>query len=132
MPRDDFKIKKKWTEYQVDMAVESLTAQVGKDFLLPSVLYFLSTLAPIDILERADSKPYDDFVSFYSFYLSQHEDETCQRLHVLGTSIFVFAILLHPSIVRLMSHLSQFLFCSFCFYIVMSLYFVSSNEQPIN
>ena len=33
------------------------------------------------------------FADFYPFYLSQHADRTCRRLHVAGTSLGLLAIL---------------------------------------
>ena len=37
----------------------------------------------------AKSKPYKDFGAFYPFYLTQHQDQTCRRLHFVGTSIVI-------------------------------------------
>src|SRR5262245_52297107 len=31
--------------------------------------------------------PYARFRDFYPFYLSEHRDRTCRRLHVVGTSL---------------------------------------------
>jgi hypothetical protein len=42
------------------------------------------------------SKQYQTFAEFYPYYLSEHADSTCRRLHFLGTvlviSIFAYAI----------------------------------------
>lgn len=46
---------------------------------------------------RAAEKPYDTFDQFYPFYLSQHADRTCRRLHFIGTSIIILIILLSRS-----------------------------------
>ena len=35
--------------------------------------------------ERDMSKHYSSFSSFYPFYLSQHENTTCRRLHFFGS-----------------------------------------------
>jgi hypothetical protein len=43
---------------------------------------------------RASVKTFDNFESFYPFYLSQHADTTCQRLHFAGTSIIIALSLL--------------------------------------
>lgn len=40
-----------------------------------------------------DTKTYQSFEEFYPFYLSQHANRTCRRLHVVGSSI-VLGILL--------------------------------------
>lgn len=40
-------------------------------------------------MERAPVKKFSSFDEFYPFYLSQHADATCQRLHVIGTSIII-------------------------------------------
>jgi hypothetical protein len=48
--------------------------------------------------KNAKTKPYNDFNSFYPFYVSQHQDATCRRLHVIGTSIIVLIALFDPRI----------------------------------
>lgn len=44
------------------------------------------------------STQYRSFGDFYPFYLSQHQNSTCRRLHVagliLGCSLFVFGLVL--------------------------------------
>lgn len=37
---------------------------------------------------------YRSFGDFYPFYLSQHSDRTCRRLHFLGTSLGLAAVIL--------------------------------------
>ena len=32
---------------------------------------------------------YDSFAQFYPFYLSEHADRTCRRLHFVGTSLVI-------------------------------------------
>jgi len=39
------------------------------------------------------SKEYKNFSEFYPFYLSQHENKTCMRLHVIGSSLIVFLVI---------------------------------------
>ena len=36
---------------------------------------------------------YSTFADFYPFYLSQHGDRTCRRLHFVGTSLGLLALL---------------------------------------
>jgi hypothetical protein len=36
---------------------------------------------------------YRTFAEFYPFYLSEHRDPTCRRLHFVGTSLVVLATL---------------------------------------
>lgn len=48
--------------------------------------------------KNANTKPYSDFNSFYPFYVSQHQNSTCRRLHVIGTSIIIVISLLNPLI----------------------------------
>ena len=36
------------------------------------------------------TKQYQSFKSFYPFYLSQHKNITCRRLHFLGSSLVLF------------------------------------------
>ncbi|WP_076537211.1 DUF962 domain-containing protein [Shewanella sp. UCD-KL21] len=38
-------------------------------------------------------KQYQDFKSFYPFYLSQHQNATCRRLHYLGSGLIVLLLL---------------------------------------
>ena len=33
------------------------------------------------------SKPFASFSEFYPFYLDEHQDRTCRRLHFIGTSL---------------------------------------------
>jgi hypothetical protein len=35
----------------------------------------------------ASAEPYRSFGAFYPFYLSQHANRTCRRLHFLGTTL---------------------------------------------
>lgn len=37
--------------------------------------------------------PYARFADFYPFYLSQHSDRTCRRLHFVGTTLGLIALL---------------------------------------
>lgn len=43
----------------------------------------------IELGVAAQEKPYSTFESFYPFYLSQHEDTSCRRLHFVGTSLVI-------------------------------------------
>jgi hypothetical protein len=38
------------------------------------------------------SAAYSNFREFYSFYLSQHANRTCRRLHFTGTSLIVVVV----------------------------------------
>lgn len=40
------------------------------------------------------SDRYTSFRDFYPFYLSQHQDRTCRRLHVVGSTIVLFLLAL--------------------------------------
>ncbi|SEK33612.1 hypothetical protein SAMN05216262_101102 [Colwellia chukchiensis] len=35
------------------------------------------------------TKPYQHFKDFYPFYLSQHQNKTCRRLHFIGSSLII-------------------------------------------
>ena len=37
--------------------------------------------------------PFASFADFYPFYLSEHSNKVCRRLHFVGTSLAVLAIL---------------------------------------
>lgn len=38
------------------------------------------------------SERYTSFSSFYPFYLSQHSNLTCRRLHVVGSTLFLLVL----------------------------------------
>lgn len=42
----------------------------------------------------ASTKPHHTFEEFYPFYLTQHQDVTCRRLHVVGTTMVVLMVVL--------------------------------------
>lgn len=44
-------------------------------------------------MAQASVDAYASFREFYPFYLSQHQDRTCRRLHVMGSTM-VLAVLL--------------------------------------
>lgn len=44
----------------------------------------------------AASKPFGSFEQFYPFYLSQHADLTCRRLHFVGTSLILLYAMADP------------------------------------
>jgi hypothetical protein len=52
--------------------------------LAPTYLLTLSTA-----ITKSENKPFDTFGEFYPFYVSQHADLTCRRLHFIGTSIII-------------------------------------------
>jgi hypothetical protein len=37
----------------------------------------------------ADSTRYTSFAEFYPYYLSEHSDRTCRRLHFVGTTLVI-------------------------------------------
>lgn len=43
------------------------------------------------------SKPYRSFAEFYPFYLSQHQDRRCRRLHFIGS--FLVLVLLGTALI---------------------------------
>ena len=44
-------------------------------------------------MEKTSAGPFPSFADFYPFYLSQHADRTCRRLHFVGTSLGLLAVL---------------------------------------
>jgi len=36
---------------------------------------------------------FKSFAEFYPFYLSEHQNQTCRRLHFLGSGLIVFVVL---------------------------------------
>ena len=45
-------------------------------------------------LPWASTKPFPTWSSFYPFYLTQHQDVMCRRLHVVGSTIVVLMVAL--------------------------------------
>lgn len=43
-------------------------------------------------MSKSVDKEYETFASFYPFYLSQHENNTCRRLHFIGSSLIVLML----------------------------------------
>lgn len=67
----------------------------------------------------AATKPYKSFDTFYPFYLQQHADEICRRLHFIGTSICVLIICFDVNIA--ISMLAASVFGIFAFELTRSL-----------
>jgi len=53
--------------------------------------------------EPHSNKPFGTFEEFYPFYLKEHSDQTCKRLHFVGTSIILLLTWLNPGIITAMS-----------------------------
>jgi len=43
-------------------------------------------------MTSAHDKQYKNFKSFYPFYLSQHQNITCRRLHFIGSSLIIIML----------------------------------------
>ena len=41
---------------------------------------------------KSAPKKYDTFAEFYPFYLSEHSDRTCRRLHFAGSSLALLCL----------------------------------------
>ena len=44
-------------------------------------------------MNESNEKEFKTFKDFYPFYLSQHQNTTCKRLHFVGSSLIVFMLL---------------------------------------
>jgi hypothetical protein len=67
--------------------------------LLPmSIIVAAFIIVPplIPQMTPASTKPFNNFEEFFPFYMSQHVEETCRRLHVIGTSIIFIYSLFEP------------------------------------
>jgi hypothetical protein len=42
--------------------------------------------------EAAQAKRYETFAEFYPFYLSEHSDQTCRRLHFAGSTLALLCL----------------------------------------
>lgn len=40
----------------------------------------------------SETKQYDSFESFYPFYLAEHSNQTCRRLHFVGSSLVLILL----------------------------------------
>ncbi|MDI3382844.1 Mpo1-like protein [Xenophilus aerolatus] len=49
-----------------------------------------TTTAPADV----DPRQFTSFAQFYPFYLSEHADRTCRRLHFVGSSLGLVCVAL--------------------------------------
>jgi len=45
-----------------------------------------------DATERPDPRNIASFAEFYPFYLSEHSDRTCRRLHFVGSSLALLCL----------------------------------------
>lgn len=43
-------------------------------------------------MTNTQAKQYKDFKSFYPFYLSQHQNIICRRLHFIGSSLIIITL----------------------------------------
>jgi hypothetical protein len=37
-------------------------------------------------------KPFNSFAEFYPYYLSEHSNSTCRRMHFIGTTLVIFIL----------------------------------------
>ena len=42
---------------------------------------------------KVNNKTYSSFADFYPFYLSEHSDRTCRRLHFIGSTLVLMVVL---------------------------------------
>lgn len=51
-----------------------------------------TTTTEIAVVENV--KRFNSFAEFYPYYLSEHSNSTCRRLHFIGTSLVIFILAL--------------------------------------
>ena len=51
-----------------------------------------TTTTEIAVVENI--KRFNSFAEFYPYYLSEHSDSTCRRLHFIGTTLVLFILAL--------------------------------------
>lgn len=51
-----------------------------------------TTITEIAVVENV--KRFNSFAEFYPYYLSEHSNSTCRRLHFIGTSLVIFILAL--------------------------------------
>src|SRR6188474_3936235 len=47
---------------------------------------------PMSDVAKPAAKTYDSFAEFYPFYLSEHADRTCRRLHFAGSALALLCL----------------------------------------
>jgi len=45
-------------------------------------------------MDPTEPKTFDTFADFYPYYLGEHRDRTCRRLHFVGTSLALVCLLM--------------------------------------
>lgn len=45
-------------------------------------------------MTRAHAREFESFAAFYPYYLSEHRDRTCRRLHVAGSTVALLCLLM--------------------------------------
>lgn len=79
---------------QIEKKCKSASAKVQEIVPFLALALGLYFAAPQYIKDQgfvnAATKPFNSFEEFYPFYISQHADETCRRLHFIGTSLIIF------------------------------------------
>ena len=45
-------------------------------------------------MTRAHAREFESFAAFYPYYLSEHRDRTCRRLHFAGSSVALICLLM--------------------------------------
>lgn len=43
-------------------------------------------------MNKPEEKEFKSFSAFYPFYLSQHQNKTCRRLHFIGSGLIIFML----------------------------------------
>jgi hypothetical protein len=72
-----------WTIFIVPVFMLAVTSVM--------VSFFTPTLTP------SAQKPWGSFEEFFPFYMSQHQEVTCRRLHIIGTSLVFLIALFQPA-----------------------------------
>eukprot|EP00484_Ammonia_sp_Unknown_P002650 CAMPEP_0197054606 /NCGR_PEP_ID=MMETSP1384-20130603/45634_1 /TAXON_ID=29189 /ORGANISM="Ammonia sp." /LENGTH=244 /DNA_ID=CAMNT_0042487845 /DNA_START=30 /DNA_END=764 /DNA_ORIENTATION=+ len=76
-----------WPSSFIVLIILSLIAYNELHFNIPSIT---GSVSP--------KKPYKDIDAFYPYYLAEHTNPDCQRLHVFGTTAIVLITLIKPEI----------------------------------
>jgi hypothetical protein len=45
-------------------------------------------------MARAHAREFESFAAFYPYYLSEHRDRTCRRLHFAGSTVALLCLLM--------------------------------------
>lgn len=81
-----------------EKSISDIYTVIGLTTLVMIALYVYDSIKS-ESSNNASNKIFNSFESFYPFYLSQHQNLSCRRLHFIGTSLTLLISLYERSII---------------------------------